>query len=129
MVEGHADQTGWALVQKGGFSAVVEGARMDVRVLTADVALQADDLLASVAATSMSHISVVRKSGFNRLVEGAKVTFDIVRIGARKSTGAMRLEASHAIPTTSCKIGSICPGVLGDQQDAPYVWVHPDDDR
>jgi hypothetical protein len=43
---------------------------MDVRVLTADVALQADDLLASVAATSMSHISVVRKSGFNRLVEG-----------------------------------------------------------
>ena len=78
MVKGHADQTGWALVQKGGFSALVEGARMDVRVLTADVALQADDLLASVAATSMSHISVVRKSGFNRLVEGAKVTFDIV---------------------------------------------------
>ena len=78
MVKGHADQTGWALVQKGGISALVEGARMDVRVLTADVSLQADDLLASVAATSMSHISVVRKSGFNRLVEGAKVTFDIV---------------------------------------------------
>ena len=83
MVKGHADQTGWAAVQKGGFSALIGGARMDGRVLTADVALQADDLLASVAATSMSHIWVVRKSGFNRLVEGAKVTFIVANRGTK----------------------------------------------
>ena len=84
MVKGHADQTGWAAVQKGGFSAaLIGGARMDGRVLTADVALQADDLLASVAATSKSHISVVRKSGFNRLVEGAKVTFIVANRGTK----------------------------------------------
>ena len=40
MVKGHADQTGWAAVQKGGFSALIGGARMDGRVLTADVALR-----------------------------------------------------------------------------------------